>query len=95
VHIDTAGTINNFGEIKGARAAVHVNLNSDNLVETINNKAGALLAGGVVATGGNVIDSDRGAFVLNNFGRVVGDISDNSVAGNDIIRKPLSDQWNH
>jgi Ca2+-binding RTX toxin-like protein len=86
IHTDAPGVINNFSEIKGVKAAIHVNLGSDNLAVTINNKAGGILVGGITHGNTSSIDSNEGIFRLNNFGKVVGDINDFSLAANDVVK---------
>ena len=80
IHIQSGGTISNTGSIKGAEAAVYINTLSDNLVVTINNKAHGLLRGG-----NHSIDSEMGAFVLNNFGTIIGNIVGSAGNANDAV----------
>jgi Ca2+-binding RTX toxin-like protein len=82
VGFDAPGSINNFGVMKGANDAIHIDTLSPNIVVTINNRPGGVIKGGFDA-----IYSQEGAFNLNNFGKIVGFVVNNDPAGpNDVWR---------
>jgi Ca2+-binding RTX toxin-like protein len=78
VRIESPGIIKNFGSMKAAGAGIDMIVGPPNEVVTIVNKATGVIKGGA----DSLFSNGGGAFHLNNFGEMVGNVISGTVADN-------------
>jgi Ca2+-binding RTX toxin-like protein len=81
IDFNVNGLIRNFGSILAPQYAISIDASSDNITATIGNASHGAIRGSVDA-----IFVTQGAFVLNNYGNIMGGVIGSQGAANDTVR---------